>query len=370
MKTPSWLTTAQKTAKKHAHSLPLKAKYGLNMAAFFEHEISSKTHIPIFTWNGPEEIQLIPLSHAITKSHYQSELEQHFSIYPDTTRFASLNQAASFEGIVIVIPDYLEEDRPCKLTIALADEINLSHIIVIAGKNSKTTLITETIGVSETICNLSMFVAANAQLNHIVLDPKTTAVHFSDHRYYLADNAQLFYVDAVSQNYQGERHVHTVLAGTKSNVHYYHLGVLNQKAKYDLHTQITHRASFTNSTMFARAVLDDTSHMIYRGMITVEEQAHDCVSEQKEGTLILAPQAKIDAVPMLNIINDQVHCSHSASMSNFDPEKLFYMAARGIAPNETKKMLIQSFIQTDTAQIPDPVLKTWLQDNLSQLLAS
>lgn len=370
MKTPAWLNSAQKVAKEHALSLPTKAKYGLNMTAFFEHEISRETHLPTFTWHGPEEIQLMPISQALTEKKYQQELEKHFSSYSDTARITSLHQAASVEGIVLVIPDHLQEDRPCKLTINLANGVNLSHIIIIAGEKSKNTLITETNGMGESICNLSTFVEANAQINHIAMDSNTAAIHFSDHRYYLAENAQLFYMDWVSSNYQGERHVHTGLVGAKSKAHHYHLGLLTQKAKYDLHTQITHQAPLSNSSMFARAVLDDSSHMIYRGMITVEDQAHDCVSEQKEATLILDPHAKIDAVPMLNIINDQVQCSHSASMSNFDPEKIFYMATRGLTPSETKQMLIQSFLQTDIAQITDPVLKTWLQDHLTQLLAS
>ncbi len=369
MKTPPWLTTAQKAAKKHALSLPLKAKYGLNMPAFFEHEITSTTHTPTFTWHGPEEIKLIPLSEALTKPLYQKYLEKHFNAYTSKARSASFNLAHSQDGIVIVIPTNFAEDRACSIKINLTTDTNLGHIIIVAEANSKLTLITETIGTTKSIYNLSAFVEENAHFNHIVIDEENANVHFSDHHYYVAAHSELFYLDTAKRNYQGERSIHTFLEGIKSKAYHYHLSVLAENAKYDLYTQITHQAASSNSAVFARAVLDDHSHMIYRGMITVQDQANNCFSEQKEATLMLSPQAKIDAVPMLNIINDQVQCSHSASMSNFDPEKLFYMATRGLTPSETKKMLIQSFIQTELSQLTDINLKTWIQDNLPKLLA-
>lgn len=369
MKTPLWLTTAQKAAKKHALSLPLKAKYGLNMHAFFEHEIDSIANAPTFTWHGPEEITLIPLSEALEQSRYQKYLEKHFNAYTNNARSTALNLAYSQDGIVIIIPEDFQEDSPCTVKINLTSGINLGHVIVIAEANSKITLITETNGTNKSVYNLSAFVENNARLNHIVIDETKAAVHFSDHHYYVSEQAEFFYLDTAKHNYQGERSIHTFLEGIKSKGYHYHLSTLAESAKYDLYTQITHQAAFTNSGVFARAVLDEHSHMIYRGMITIEDQASNCLSDQKEATLMLSPQAKIDAVPMLNIINDQVQCSHSASMSNFDPEKLFYMATRGLTPSETKKMLIQSFIQTEITQLSDPNLKIWIQDNLPKLLA-
>ncbi len=369
MKTPLWLTTAQKAAKKHALSLPLKAKYGLNMPAFFEHQIDSIANAPTLTWHGPEEITLIPLSKALEQSLYQKHLKTHFNAYTSNARCTALNLAHSQDGIVIIIPEDFQEDRPSTIKINLTADTNLSHIIIIAKANSKITLITETTGTNKSIYNLSAFVENNAHFNHIVVDETKTAAHFSDHHYYVSEQAEFFYLDTAKHNYQGERSIHTFLEGMKSKAYHYHLSVLAENAKYDLYTQITHQATFTNSGIYARAVLDDHSHMIYRGMITIEDQASNCSSDQKEATLMLSPQAKIDAIPMLNIINDQVQCSHSASMSNFDPEKLFYMATRGLTPNETKKMLIQSFIQADISQLTDANLKTWIQDNLPKLLA-
>lgn len=369
MKILPWLTTAQKAAKKHALSLPVKAKYGLNMPAFFEHDIPPQTHAPTFTWHGPEEIKLIALSDALEQPLYQKQLKKHFNAYTSNARSTSLNLAHSQDGVVIIIPKDFQEERPCTITTNLTTDTNLSHIIIIAEANSKLTLITQTTGVTKSIYNLSAFIEDNAHFNHIITDEERAEAHFSDHRYYLQQQAQLFYLDTAKYNYQGERSVHTFLEGPKSKAYHYHLSVLTQNAKYDLYTQITHQAAFTHSDMFARAVLDEQSHMIYRGIITVEDQANNCLSTQKETTLMLSPQAKMDAVPMLNIINDQVQCSHSASMSNLDPEKLFYMATRGLTPSETKKLLIQSFIQADLAQLTDPPLKTWIQDNLPKLLA-
>lgn len=367
---PSWLTKSQKQLQQYAKELPLKAKYGLNMAAFFEHTIDTKPHAPTFRWHGPEGIKLLPLVESLANPDYKNYLEKHFTHTADTSRIAAYTGATSTDGVIIDIPDHYQEEKSITLQIkASTAGINFGHIIVIARNNSKITLITEQESTETSSIQLSAFIEKEAHFNHIATNKPSSAAQFSQHKHHVAEHGHLTYIDTSKEAYQGERTVQTDLEGAFSKVQHYHLSVLSGKAKHDLQSIVTHSAPNTTSGIFARAVLDDQSHMIYRGMINVEDGARDSISTQKEATLMLSPTAKIDAIPMLNIINDQVQCSHSASMSNFDPEKLFYMATRGLTPLETKQMLIKSFIQTNLYDIEDPTLKTWLQDNLDKLLA-
>ncbi len=367
---PSWLTKSQKQLQQYAKELPLKAKYGLNMAAFFEHAIDIKPHAPTFRWHGPEEIKLLPLVEGLANPDYKNYLEKHFTHTADTSRIAAHTSAASTDGVIIDIAEHYQEEKGMTLQIKTNSAgISFGHIIIIARTNSRVRLITDQAGKVASSIQLSVFVEKDAQFNHVATTSESSETQFSQHKYYVAEHGEIIHIDASKEAYQAERSVQTYLEGSFSKAQHYHLSVLGGKAKYDLQSIVTHSAPNTTSGIFARAVLDDQSHMIYRGMINVEDGARDSVSNQKEATLMLSPTAKIDAIPMLNIINDQVQCSHSASMSNFDPEKLFYMATRGLTPLETKQMLIKSFVQTDLLSIADPELKTWLQDNLDKLLA-
>ncbi len=367
---PTWLSKSQKHLQQYADSLPIKARYGLNMPAFFDHEVSAKIHAPTFRWHGPEEIRLLPLVDNLDNKALKNYLEKHFARNTDTSRIAALTSITSTDGIIIDIPANYQEEKSLTLQIKSSSAgISFGHIVIIARTNSKITLITDQEGNETSSIKISIFVEKDAQLNHIATTRESAKTQFSQHRYYVAERGQVTHIDTNKAAYQGERSIQTYLEGAFSKAEHYHLSVLSSKAKYDLQSVVTHSAPNTTSGIFARAVLDDQSHMIYRGMINVEDGARDSISNQKEATLMLSPTAKIDAIPMLNIINDQVQCSHSASMSNFDPEKLFYMATRGLTPLETKQMLIRSFVQTDLLTITDIGLKTWLQDNLDKLLA-
>lgn len=367
---PSWLTKCQKQLQQYAKDLPVKARYGLNMAAFFEHTINPPPHAPTFRWHGPEEIKLLPLVDNLNNQVYKDYLQKHFTSTADTSRIAALTSGTSTDGIIIDIPANYQEEKSLTLQIkgSLAGT-SFGHIIIIARTSSNVTLITNQESKKATSTQVSIFIEKGAQLNHIATTSESSEAQFSQHRYHIAERGEMIHIDASKNAYQGERSIQTYLEGAFSKAQHYHLSVLSGKSKYDLQSIVTHSASNTTSDIFARAVLDDQSHMIYRGMINVEDSAGNSISNQKEATLMLSPTARIDAIPMLNIINDQVQCSHSASMSNFDPEKLFYMATRGLTPLETKQMLIKSFVQTDLLNIANPELKTWLQDNLDKILA-
>ncbi len=64
----------------------------------------------------------------------------------------------------------------------------------------------------------------------------------------------------------------------------------------------------------------------------------------KEDFLVLDPEAKVDLVPGLEIKNDDVVVSHSASVRRIDPEDLFYFASRGVSEEEARKMFVEGFL--------------------------
>ena len=106
-----------------------------------------------------------------------------------------------------------------------------------------------------------------------------------------------------------------------------------------------YRLSINNSTsnMVTRSVMLDKSSGRYEGLIRIDKDAAGCDAYQKEDTLLLSPDANMDATPNLEISNEDVRCSHGVSLSQLDEEKIFYFRSRGIPKKAAVDLVIHGF---------------------------
>jgi len=108
----------------------------------------------------------------------------------------------------------------------------------------------------------------------------------------------------------------------------------------DLYVETTHKGPLTNSKMISKGILTGRSKAIYRGLIRIEKDAKGSIGNQKADTLILSENAEVDAVPNLEIENNEVKCSHSVSTSRIDKEKIFYFTSRGYTEAQARQEII------------------------------
>jgi Fe-S cluster assembly protein SufD len=110
---------------------------------------------------------------------------------------------------------------------------------------------------------------------------------------------------------------------------------------FDIATISEHRASHTTSDILVKGVLGGKAYARYEGMVRIQEGAQGCSGYQKEDTLLLSMDARIDAQPDLEIANNDVSCSHAVTTTRINPEKLFYARSRGISEDDAKKLFIE-----------------------------
>lgn len=156
---------------------------------------------------------------------------------------------------------------------------------------------------------------------------------------YLEQDAQLDWIDIAS----GRSESTAYLAGTGAHAKFRSLFLGTSNEHYDVHVSMIHRGSRTTSNMLTRAALLDESTGTYRGLIRILPQASGCDAHQREDTLLLGDNAKMDAVPILEISNNDVKCSHGVALGQVDEEQLFYFESRGIARNDATTMIVQGF---------------------------
>ena len=109
-------------------------------------------------------------------------------------------------------------------------------------------------------------------------------------------------------------------------------------------TTVTHLEPKATSSQIVRSVLAGTATGTYLGKVAVARDAQLTDSVQLVKAMLLDRSATANAKPELEIYADDVKCAHGCAIGELDPMGLFYLQARGIAPADAKKLMLQAFV--------------------------
>lgn len=145
---------------------------------------------------------------------------------------------------------------------------------------------------------------------------------------------------------RGKVRMETKLAGqgSEAQVTGGYAGGPGQHLDYD--TTQEHAAPNTNSDLAFRGVLAGGSTAVWRGMIKVDPGAQQTDAFQDSRNLLLSPEAHADAIPGLEILADDVRCTHAAAIAQVDKDQLFYLTSRGLSEGAAKTLVIEGFLES------------------------
>lgn len=136
----------------------------------------------------------------------------------------------------------------------------------------------------------------------------------------------------------------------------------------DFRTFQRHTAAHTTSNLRFKGALDDHSKSIYTGTIIIAPDAAFVDADQTNHNLKLSPHAWSDAVPNLEIENNDVKCSHASSSGPVDPDQVFYLGRLGIPPGVAELALVEGFFADITDDLPDKAVAAAVGDRIGELL--
>src|SRR6201999_694389 len=140
----------------------------------------------------------------------------------------------------------------------------------------------------------------------------------------------------------------------------------------DYDTTQEHAAPNTNSDLAFRGVLAAGSTAVWRGMIKVDPGAQQTDAFQESRNLLLSPEAHLYAIPGLEILADDVRCTHAAAIAQVDKEQLFYLTSRGLDEAGAKTLVIEGFLESLVERLAEgPVrdeVSAALESRLSEIL--
>jgi len=110
-----------------------------------------------------------------------------------------------------------------------------------------------------------------------------------------------------------------------------------QHVDYD--TLQEHAAADTVSDLAFRGLISGRSSTVWRGMIKVDEGAQRTDAFQEARNLLLGKKAHADAIPGLEILANDVACTHAAAVAQIDEDQLFYLRSRGLSEADAKRLV-------------------------------
>jgi Fe-S cluster assembly protein SufD len=124
----------------------------------------------------------------------------------------------------------------------------------------------------------------------------------------------------------------------------------------DFRTLQDHAAPRTRSDLLFKGAVEDEAQSVYSGLIRIRKDAQKSNANQSNRNLVLTEGAEAKSVPNLEIEADDVKCSHASTVGPIDDEQLYYLASRGIPPEEAERLIVLGFFDDVFEQLPLPSL--------------
>jgi Fe-S cluster assembly protein SufD len=120
----------------------------------------------------------------------------------------------------------------------------------------------------------------------------------------------------------------------------------------DFRTLQDHVAPHTRSDLLFKGAVEDEAQSVYSGLIRIREQAQKTVAYQTNRNLVLTDGAEAKSVPTLEIEADDVRCSHASAVGPIDEDQLYYLATRGVPPEEAERLVVLGFFDDVFDRLP------------------
>jgi Fe-S cluster assembly protein SufD len=365
---PDWLRDRRQSSLATYERLPMPSRTdeewrrtdiaGLDLGAFARFE-----KVPAHTTTGgsvPKGVILASLPVA-AREHPDLVGPRLFSLMQsDRDRFAALHSAFFTGGTFLYVPDGVTIDEPI-LAQHFSHEAGTSvlpHTLIVAGRGARFSYLDEYIGEEDEGAgyrsgSAEIFVGEGAEVGYVSIQKwGRHAWHLADQRARLEKDSTLKLFNVTLGARFSKTRVEASLVGPGASAELKGIYFASGEQFFDFHTLQDHQVGNTTSDLLFKGALQDTARTVYAGLIRIEKGAARSDAYQANRNLVLSDHAKATSIPMLEIDNNDVRCTHGATVGPVDPNHLFYLRSRGIPESTAKRMIVQGFFGQVLERIP------------------
>ncbi len=299
------------------------------------------------------------------------------TLAPADDPFVARNDAAWSDGLLIHVPAGVKIEEPIRIEVALDEDgvaVNRRTLVVLEeGAEAEvwehwSSDSDETDALLNSVVELHVGQAAT--LRYVsTQDISERAWVFATQRAEVERDGRLEWTALGFGSGRGKVRMETRLAGpgAEARVTGGYAGGAGQHLDYD--TTQEHAAPNTNSDLAFRGVLAAGATAVWRGMIKVDPGAQGTDAFQESRNLLLSTDAHADAIPGLEILADDVRCTHAAAIAQIDRDQLFYLTSRGLSPAEAKGLIIEGFLESLVERLAEGPVRDEVSAALERRLA-
>jgi Fe-S cluster assembly protein SufD len=293
---------------------------------------------------APEGVRFEPLT---------DEAEHLYSLVGWDEKFAAHNAAMWKHGLLVRVPRGVVLEQP--LYVRVANSLQRGslfwRLLIVAEPESRFSVIEEYASSSPELEGYSnaaveIVVQQAAKVEYVSVQNLSRATwHFASHHARVERDAELDWVAGGFGSSKGKIRIQNDLAGpgATSRVTGAYFADGTQHLDYDTFQE--HMAPSTTSDFAFKGALRDKARTVWRGMIRVEEGAQKTNAYQENRNLLLSKTAHADSIPGLEILANDVRCTHGATLGQVDREQLFYLMTRGLDRSEAERLIVRGFFQ-------------------------
>jgi Fe-S cluster assembly protein SufD len=295
---------------------------------------------------------VLPLS--VARERHPELVEPHLGrVVTADDVFTRWNEDAWDGGAFVWVPRGVRVDAPILLTAvtAAAGTALQRRVLIVLEEGAEAEVWEQYLSgddESETLLNtvVELVVGQNAKLRYVCgQDLNEKSWIFGAQRAEVARDGSLDWVVVGFGGANGRVRTETLLAGEGAQGKVTGAYAPHGRQHVDFDTTQEHGAPNTTSDLAFRGILADRSQAVWRGMIKVDPGAQQTDAFQECRNLLLSKRAHADAIPGLEILANDVRCTHAAAIAQIDKEQLFYLRSRGLGEPTAQRLVIDGFMQ-------------------------
>lgn len=347
MTEPTWWTTHKEhRIDAYNNALETTFRHGLNILIAPTIDVKNLTPTPPVahtTYTGNAEIteQLHDMNANIIRDFYN---------WKEPTDKTSLFTQAHTNNIVFI---RIPARKHAEVTINHHIEHGpfLPTILILAEEHSTSRITLHTTGRNAYLGEDIRILAKNSSSVEMITLQHHTGTSFQYKQAKIHERATVNFVEAHTGAAFARTQTTSILTGKEARTTHYVTFHAKHAQQYDINTHAYHEAPHTYSNLNTRGVVRGESKALSRGTIHITKHAHNSEGYEQQNALIL-DTAEADAIPILEIHNHDVKCSHGTSIGHLDPERVFYLQSRGLTEEQAQTQIIQGYFTPVLANIP------------------
>lgn len=313
----------------------------------------------------PEGVVALPLSRAIHEAGDQLE-----GTIPaiqgklGSAKLAAFHRASLEDGLAIYVGDDVQVERPIEIVnLFTGTGRSHSYVLLVAGKNSKVSVIESFTSVNDEDVSTVLAVAdiqsgQGATVKYLCtqeLNEKSRLIRLGEAHTGESADSTTAVIHLGGEWVRDE--LYSTVEGREAKSKIISVAIPSGTQEFDQRTFQHHASPNCFSDLLYKNALYDKSKTIFSGLIFVDEGAHNTDAYQTCRNLLMSDTCEANSMPGLEINADQVACSHGSTSAQVSEEEIFYLQARGIAADAARQIITEGFLADALQKIEDEALE-------------